>query len=529
MHEALLLITLLAGIVAAAIPAQIFRIPYPIAFVVVGLLLAFIPGLPRTPMDPQVLFLIVLPPLLFSGGWGTDWQAFKRDFGAIWTLAVGLVIFTTVVVAVVAHHFGGLDWATAFVLGAIVSPPDAVAAEAIFERMAVSRRIVTIVTGEGLVNDGTALVLYRFALAAVLAGTFSFAHATVAFVFNVIGGVLWGLFVGWVVQHALKLVYRVGFDDVAVVNVVGILAPYCAYLPADAMGVSGVLAAVTAGVFASQRSLSIFTPEGRVVAGSLWTVMVLLLNGFVFLEIGLQLPQIVGSISHIGDYALLGAIVSVIVIAVRIAWVFPIARLRRLNPRVAKRDPLPTWQQLLVLGWSGMRGIVSLAAALALPFTIRNGAAFPARSEIIFVTLCVIVVTLLLHGLTLGPLITWLGLSETDRRQQQEMKIRVRALQEGIRYLHEVEPTMTTPAQIEAMGRLMGEYERRVAHLEGHLDEETAENADEDEREIDRRLETAALDAERKEIARLRHRGEIPDDVYQAIEYDLDLAGLRLH
>lgn len=531
MHVALLLVALLAGIAASAVVAQRLRIPYPIAFVVVGLGLAFIPGLPRTPIDPEMLFLIVLPPLLFSGGWGTDWHEFKRNFGAIWTLAVGLVIFTTVIVAFVAHRFGRLDWASAFVLGAIVSPPDAVAAEAIFERMAVPRRAVAIVTGEGLVNDGTALVLYRFALAAAFVGTFSLAHASWVFVLNVIGGVLWGLLVGWVMQAILRVLYRFGFEDAAVTNVIGLLAPYIAYLPADALGVSGVLAAVTAGIYASQRSLSIFTVEGRIVAGSLWSVVLLMLNGFVFLEIGLQLPQIVQPLlPKIGSYALLAVVVSALVIIVRIAWVFSVARLRRLIPGVAKRDPMPNWQSLFVIGWSGMRGIVSLAAALALPFYTKHGTPFAGRSEIVFVTLCVIVVTLLLHGLTLGPLIRAFGISETSGRQAQEMAIRIRALQEGMRYLKSIEPTLQTPGEIEAAGRLLGEYDRRIEHLQGHIDDGGTESHDEEaEREADRHLEIATLDAERREIARLRRSGEIPDDIYQAIEYDLDLAGLRLH
>jgi monovalent cation/hydrogen antiporter len=531
MHLALLLIALLAGVAAAAVIAQRLRIPYPIGFVVVGLALAFIPGLPRTPMDPELLFLVVLPPLLFAGGWNTDWFEFKRNFGAIWTLAVGLVIFTTLIVAVIAHALGGLDWASAFVLGAIVSPPDAVAAEAIFERMTVPRRIVAILSGEGLVNDGTALVLYRFALAAAVTGSFSLAHASWSFVLNVIGGVLWGLLVGVVFNAVSRAIHRFGVDDAAVANVIGLLAPYVAYLPADALGVSGVLAAVSAGVYASQRSLTIFTIEGRVVAGSLWSVVILLLNGFVFLEIGLQLPQIVQSLTpELGEYAALAAIVSVAVIVVRFAWIFPVSRLRRLIPGVTKYDPMPSWKQLVVTSWSGMRGIVSLAAALALPFFDSHGQPFAGRSEIVFVTLCVIVVTLLLHGLTLGPLIQRLGIGETSARGTQEMEIRIRALQEGARYLKSVEPTLNAPAEIEALGRLLGEYERRIEHLQGHLDEGAAEHDEEEaEREADRRLEIAALDAERSEISRLRRRGEIPDDVYQTIEYDLDLAGLRLH
>jgi CPA1 family monovalent cation:H+ antiporter len=335
--------------------------------------------------------------------------------------------------------------------------------------------------------------------------------------------------VGVVLEFLVTLLTRFDVDDPGVAIVVSLLAPYAAYLPADALGVSGVLAAVAAGIYSSRRSQAIFTPEQRVIAGSVWSVMLLLLNGIVFLQIGLILPRIVRSLgSSIGTYLWLAAIVSAAVIVVRFLWIYPVARLRRLIPGVAKRDPLPSWQQLLVVEWSGMRGIVSLAAALALPFRNAAGAPLGGRSEIIFITLCVIVVTLLLHGLTLGPLIEWLGISETSTRRTQEMTIRVQALQEGLDYLRSIESTLTTPGESEALGRLLSEYQRRIEHLQGHLEDHEGRQEAEDDREADRRLELAALDAERREIARLRSRGAIPDDVYQSIEYDLDLAGLRL-
>lgn len=530
MNQALLLVALFGGVIVSAIVARRLRIPYPIAFVAIGLVFALVPGMPARELNPQLLFLVVLPPLLFAGGWTTDWYEFKRNFGAISTLAVGLVLFTTVVVAVLAHQLAGFDWATAFVLGAIVSPPDAVAAEAIFERMAVPRRIVAIVTGEGLVNDGTALVIYRFAVAAAVSGVFSLAHASIAFILNVALGIVFGLLVGAIIESVMRLLARFDVEDSAVANVVILLAPYAAYLPADALGVSGVLSAVTAGIYISRRSQAIFTPEGRVIGSAVWSVMLLLLNGVVFLQIGLILPRIVRSLSSsIGTYLWLAAAVSIAVIVVRFAWVYPVGRLRRMIPGVAKRDPMPSWQSVLVLDWSGMRGIVSLAAALALPFRNASGAPLAGRSEIIFITLVVIVVTLLLHGLTLGPLITWLGIGETSTRQTQERTIRVQALQEGVHYLRSIEPSLKTPGESEALGRLLGEYQRRIEHLQGHLDDENAEREAEDEREADRRLELAALDAERREIARLRRKGEIPDDIYQSIEYDLDLAGLPLH
>jgi monovalent cation/hydrogen antiporter len=528
--SALLLVALFGGVIVSSIVAQKLRVPYPIAFVVIGLAVAFIPGVPAPSVNPTLIFDVVLPPLLFAGGWTTDWFEFKRNIQSITLLAVGLVLVTTVVVAVLAHELAGFDWATAFVLGAIVSPPDAVAAEAIFERMAVPRRIAAILTGEGLVNDGTALVLYRFAVVAAVTGAFSLLNASVAFFYNVVAGIACGILVGVIIELVTHILARANVEDAGVANVVGLLAPYAAYLPADAIGASGVLSAVAAGIYVSRRSEMVFTPEGRVIANGVWRVMLLLLNAAVFLLIGLELPSLVRSLPQtIGHYVWLALVVSVAVIVVRIAYVYPAAHLRRLIPGVAKRDPLPPWQALFVISWSGMRGIVSLAAALALPFVNAAGAPLADRSPIIFITLCVIVVTLLLHGVTLAPLIARLGVSETDARQGQQIALRVQALEEGMRYLRSIEETLQTPGEMEAAGRLLGEYQRRIAHLQGHLTDEEAAGDARDERESDRRLELAALDAERREITRLRRRGEIPDDIYQEIEYDLDLAGLRLH
>ncbi len=528
MKLALILVALLAAIVAAAVAARRLRVPDPIAFVIVGLGLAFVPGLPGLQIDPQLLFLIVLPPLLFSGGWSTDWNEFKRNSGAISTLAIGLVIFTTFVVAVLAHALAGFDWAAAFILGAIVSPPDAVAAEAIFERMAVPRRLVAIITGEGLVNDGTALVLYRFALAAGVTGTFSLAHASLAFVYNVVAGVACGLVIGATVEVVQRSFARFNLDDPTISNVLYLLAPYAAYLPADAIGASGILSAVTAGIYSSRRSQAL-SAQGRVIATGLWSVILLLLNGFVFLLIGFELPAVVRSLPSLAQYSEIAAAISLAVIGVRLAWMYPVAWLRRRIPGVLEHDPMPSARSLFVLGWSGMRGIVSLAAALALPFTDAHGAPLSGRSEIIFITLFVIVVTLMLHGLTLGPFIQMMGISETHLRHQQETAVRIKALQEGIRYLRSIEESMRTPAELETAGRLLGEYERRIAHLQGHLDSQEEEEEVREESEADQRLQREMLDAERREIARLRRAGEIPDDAYHAIEYDLDLAALRLH
>lgn len=529
MSAALLLVVLLCATLAAAILAKRVNVPYPIAFVIGGILLAFVPNMPEPRIDPQLIFLLVLPPLLHAGGWSTDLDAFRKNLRPISLLAIGLVVFSTIVTAVIAHALIGLDWAMAFVLGAIVAPPDAVAAEATFERMSVPRRVVTVLTGEGLVNDATALVLYRFALIAAVSGTFSLAKALVTFPIVAIGGVFVGLVAGFLVELVLRLLAFERLEDATISNVVVLIAPYASYLPADAIGVSGVLAVVTTGIYLNRRAARFLTSEGRVVGIAVWDMLIFLLNALVFMLIGLELPHITSSLGNsFTRFTLDGLWISLAVIIVRIIWVFPTVWLPRLLfKRIRINDPMPPWRWIAVIAWSGMRGIVSLAAALAIPYRDAAGNPLSGRAEIIYVTLCVIVVTLLFQGFSLGPIIRWLGVSETSNRQLAESKLRVRALEAAVAKWHDLEPTFQTAAEMEAAGRLLDEYETRIEHLKGHINEDPGE----EERlanETDHRLQRELLQAERNEIARLRVSGEIPDDVFRSIAYDLDLAQLRL-
>ncbi|MBV8639025.1 MAG: Na+/H+ antiporter [Candidatus Eremiobacteraeota bacterium] len=530
MNSALLLVVLLCATVAAAILAKRINVPYPIAFVIGGILLAFVPHLPVPRIDPNLIFLLVLPPLLHAGGWSTDLQELKRNIRPVALLAIGLVLFSTVVTAFIAHALIGLDWAMAYVLGAIVSPPDAVAAEATFERMAVPRRIVAVLTGEGLLNDATALLLYRYAVIAAVAGSFSLVTALLSFPLVTIGGVLIGLLAGFVIESVLRLLMRGNLEDPTIGNVIVLIAPYASYLPADALGASGVLAVVTTGIYLNQRANRFMSSEGRVVGLAVWNMMIFLLNALVFLLIGLELPLIVSSLgSSFTRFVIDAVIISVAVILIRIVWVFPSAWLPRLLiKRVRDRDPLPSWRVIGVIAWSGMRGIVSLAAALALPYTDAAHHPLSGRAEIIFITLCVIVVTLVFQGLSLGPIISWLGVGETAHPQRHETQLRIRALEAGVQRLRDLEDTFHTAAEWEVAGRVLSEYETRIEHLRGHLKEEDAEHDERFANEADHRLQQEALEAERHEIARLRMSGEIPDDIFRSIAYDLDLAELRL-
>jgi Na+/H+ antiporter len=520
-----LLLGLLAVTIALGAIAKRYELPYPIVFVVGGAALALVPGIPTIELRPDLVFLIILPPLLYAGGWTTDWREFKRNAQPIAFLAIGLVIFTTVVVAVAAHALTPeLGWASAFVLGAIVSPPDAVAAEAVFERINVPRRIVAILSGESLVNDATALVIYRFAVVAALTGAFSLLNATLAFFGVAVGGIAIGLAIGFVIVGFGKFLDKHRIADALLDNLALLLAPYAAYLSADALGVSGVLSAVTAGIYVSRKSSAIYSPATRLTGYAIWQVLTFLLNALVFLLIGLELRAIVLAPSFEWRYLWVGIAISVIAIVVRVAWVFPATYLPRLLLRhVHRRDPAPRWQWVTIVAWTGMRGIVSLAAALALPD--RGGHQFPGRNEIVFVTFCVIFATLVFQGLTLVPLVRALGLDSAEALDRREREVRIAALRAGLERLHELEADFDSVEEWEVEGRLLSEYEYRVQHLLGDARTGRAEAS---QSRIDHRLQTEALRAERRAIMQMRTAGDIPDEIFRKVEYDLDLADSRL-
>ncbi|HTU83647.1 MAG TPA: Na+/H+ antiporter [Candidatus Acidoferrales bacterium] len=529
MSDALLLITFLSVVAILTVLAKRARIPYPIAFVFGGVALAFSRHLPHPHFDPEIVLLLVLPPLLYSAAWSTDWVQLKRSWRMVSLLAVGLVIFTTVVVAAFLHAaMPGFSWALAFTLGAIVSPPDAVAAEAVFERLAIPRRIAAIITGECLLNDATALVTYRFALAALVSGAFSLARAGIDFIVVSVGGVLVGVAIALAIEGILRYVSRHDLDDATLASVVLLIAPFAAYVPAEAVHVSGVLGAVSAGLVLSRRSALFIDSETRVIGSSVWRLLTFVLNGLAFLLIGLQLPVIVAElVPRVGIDALFGLALSVLVIAVRFAWVFPATYLPRMfDRRLRESEPAPTWQGVTVVSWAGMRGIVSLAAALALPYTLGDEP-FPQRSIAIFLTFSVIFVTLVGQGLTLGPLVEWLGVAETSKNQQAETRVRIRALEAAIARLRELqEDEATGTAKAEAASRVMEEYEHRIGVLHGRANPEVSD----EDREIlaDRTVAREALAAERRAIVHMRSSGELPDAVFRSIEYDLDLAALQL-
>ena len=516
---------LLLGVAVLALVARKLTIPYPILFVIGGLLLSLIPKLPKVRLDPELVFLFVLPPLLFPAALFTSWRDFRANLRPISLLAIGLVLFTTVAVAYLAHYFMGLPLAAGFVLGAIISPPDAIAATAIADRLKVPRRIVTILEGESLVNDATALVAYRFAVVAVVTGSFSLARASGQFFIVGLGGILVGLAVGWLAEQFHKRV-----DDAPIEITVSLLTPFVAYLAAERLGVSGVLAVVTAGLYLGWRLPELLTFKTRLQGGPVWEMVEFLLNGFVFILIGLQLPEVLralsGNASSIPRLLWNALLISLAVIFIRILWVFPATYLPRLIfKKLCKHDPYPRWQHVTVVAWTGMRGVVSLAAALALPLTIQGDLPFPGRDLILFLTFIVILVTLVVQGLSLPPLIRWLGVKGDNSVEKEEREARLKANQAALARLKEI--AEHDPAKADVLERLRIEYEDHIRQLEGAEPESAGTPLRLFSSEYER-LSHAALQVERRTIIKLRNQDVISDEVLRRIQRDVDLAEARL-
>ena len=405
--------------------ARRLRIAYPILLVLGGLSLALIPAsiLPPIEIEPDVVFLLFLPPILFFAGYLTPYRDFKANGRPILLLAIGLVLFTASAVAVVMNAaIPGEDLAVWFVLGAIVSPPDAIAATAVFRNLGAPRRIITILEGESLLNDATALVLYRTAIAVTAGTVFMLQNTVLAFVAVAIGGILLGLAVGWFGAFLFAKM-----DDPPVEVAISLVLPFAAYLPAEHMGVSGVLASVTAGLYLGRRAPRVLSSETRVLGTAAWQIVIFSLEGFAFILIGLTLPGVIEAISDRQPAELFGLalLVAATVVVARIVWVYPATYLPRLIPSIRENDPAPPWKVPFVIAWSGMRGAVSLAAALALPLD------FPERDLILFLTFVVILVTLVGQGLTLPLVLRWAGIVDVDGTDEEEELLARRAATEA--------------------------------------------------------------------------------------------------
>jgi CPA1 family monovalent cation:H+ antiporter len=413
-YEVILL--LLASAVGLTALASRIRIPYPIVLTLGGAVMSAIKGLPAIGLDPQLVFTIFLPPLLFGGAYRTEWPSFRARFRAISTLAIGLVLATTAAVAALAHFYFGMSWATGFVLGAIVSPPDAVAAVAITQRLGVPKAIITILDGESLVNDASGLTAYRLAIAAVMTGVFSLKYAVFEFIYVVLTGILLGLAAGFIGVGLFRYLARMTRDDRTTLIAVTLLIPYAIYLPTERLHSSGVLATVTAGIFIGHHASSLFQKDQAEYGLAVWEAVEYFLNVLVFILIGLAIPRAVSGLSGYSPstLALYAIALAATMIIVRMLWMYPGAYLPFLIPRIRRREYHPPLRGVTLIGWTGMRGVVSLAAALALPMTTSQGEHFPDRSLIIFLTATAIFSTLVVQGLTLPWVIRLLGVNKLN-------------------------------------------------------------------------------------------------------------------
>jgi monovalent cation/hydrogen antiporter len=521
-HDSLVLVAILLAVAFLLVSAQFVRVPYPILLVIGGLGLSFVPGIPQIELPPDLVLVAVLPPLLYGAAFFTSLRDLRENAGAISLLAVGLVLTTMVAVAAVAHSMiPGLSWPVAFVLGAVVSPTDPTAATSIAERVGLPRRIVALVEGESLVNDGTALVAYKFAVAAVLSGAFSLLDASGTFVLNAVGGTALGLLVGFLIR-----MLRRRLDDPPVEITISLLSGYFAFLPAQALGVSGVLAAVTVGVYMGWHTPELTSVQTRLQGIAVWEIVFFILNALLFALIGLQLPVILDELNGYSTATLIGyaAVVTAAVVVARFLWVVP-GTLATAHVRRNKRPIQNPWKASIIISWSGMRGAVSLAAALALPLTTDAGDRFPNRALVIFLTFGAILGTLVVQGLTLPGLVRLLRLEEEGRAEKEESKARLYAAEAALVRLEELADEEWV--REDTLERLRGLFGFRRDRFRSRFDPDS-DGAVEDRSAAFQRLMHELLAAEREAVFELRRRRRIDDDVMRRVVRDLDLEEARL-
>jgi Na+/H+ antiporter len=512
------LLLLLAIIVAVAVIAQRIRIAPSILLVMAGIALALVPGLPAIELAPEFVLLVILPPLIYSAGVAMSWREFRFNLRPIAFLAFGAVIFTTCAVAVALHYLLGWPWAVAFVLGAIVAPPDVVAPLAIARRLGLPRRIVVVLEGEGLANDATALILYRFAVATVSTGMFSLPKAASTFALIIVGEILWGIAVGW-----LSLRLRQWAHNPRVEITLSLMTPYVAYWAPEHLGGSGVLATVAAGLYVSWNGPLLISSSTRLQGIFFWDLIIYVIEGFVFLLTGLQVRTLLDRVHAftLRDLIIATLVTTAIVIAARFVWMFPATYIPRwISPSLRKRDPAPPWQAPFALAFTGVRGVVSLAAALAIPFSTATGAPFPERDLILFITFGVIIITLVGQGLMLPSVIRWLGLTneanaERRREHQAELDARSEAMDAALRHLERLAGERKLDRKTIEL--LKARHEQRMRLLPRDLDDglEFAR--------MNNDIRMELIEIEREFVHQLLRDGKLTDESRRRIERELDL------
>jgi CPA1 family monovalent cation:H+ antiporter len=514
--EVILLLVLVLVVVAVA--AQRLKLPPSILLVIAGIALALVPRMPPIELAPELVLLVMLPPLIYSAGVSMSWREFRFNLRPIILLAFGCVVFTTCAVASAVHYLLGWQWGVAFVLGAIVAPPDVVAPLAIARRLGLPRRLLVVLEGEGLANDATALILYRFAVIAISTGSFSLSKAGGTFGIIVLAEIFYGMAAGW-----LSLRLRHWAHNPRVEITLSLMTPYLAYGIPEALGGSGVLATVACGLYVSWNGPRLISASTRLQGIFFWDLIIYLIEGFVFLITGLQARTLIEKAHDfpVRELILVTAITAAIAIIARFVWIYPATYLPRwLIPRLAKRDPSPPWQQVFILGFTGVRGVVSLAAALAIPLTVEGGAPFPQRDLILFATFGVIIITLVGQGLTLPAVIRWLGIghhgkAEHRKEQEAELAARNETLQHSRQHLQKMADERKLSAETVAF--LSARHDHRERLIPSDLDDGL--HAIHESNNV--RLEL--IKVERDFLYQLFRNGKLTDESRRRLERDLDL------
>ena len=517
-HEEIVIGLLVAIVLLTSLSVRL-QIAYPIILIIGGLALGFIPGLPRVQLDPDLVFLVFLPPLLYWEAVTAPYREYRRNLRPILLLAVGLVLATIAAVATISHVLIGFAWPVAIVLGSVVAPTDEVAVLAIADRLGLPRRTIAILEGESLLNDVSSLVIYGAATAVLTTGTFSAPSAVRDLLLAPLGGAAIGVAAGWFVIQ----VRRVLAPPAVVASTISLLSGFLAYLPAEALHLSGILASVAMGLFVGRRTA--FIESGtRLQAEEMWEVLTSVINSVLFILVGLQLPVILEALTMpLGELLREAALICLTVVVLRIMWIFAAAYVpRAVSRKLRTRDPAPPWQHVAVLSWSGLRGAVSLAAALALPTTLRLGAPFPERGPIIFLTFSVIVVTLVLQGLTLPSLISFLKVHEDDEESREEDHARLLIARAALRRLSSLGERDGIPSH------LIEDLRHHLQHSIDGYAEATLPGPRASDTDASERMWRLMLAAERNELFRLREIGVIDNDVMRRILRDIDLKEVSL-
>jgi CPA1 family monovalent cation:H+ antiporter len=522
-----LITILLLGVIVLAIISNKYKFPFPIVLVLSGIAISLIPGLPPISLQPDIVFLIFLPPLLYDASWNTNWYNFKVYKRPILLVAFGLVFFTTFIVGVVAHTLiPGISWPAGFVLGAIISPTDSVAAISMTKGLPLAKRITSILEGESLVNDASGLIAYKYAIAAVMAGNFVFWQAELNFLWVIAGGVGIGLGIGYL---AFLMSKGRNFDSIILTSI-SLIVPFTSYLLANFLEVSGVLAVVTTGLFLSYHSQSIITHQARITRYAVWDVIVFILNGLIFILIGLQLKTIMAGITSYstGELIFYGILISAVVIITRFIYVVPTALLPRYLSKKIRKEPFDK-RYMFIIGWTGIRGVISLAAALSIPILLPDGTAFPARNLIIYLTFCVILATLLFLGLPLPWIIRKLKI-QTHSIVAEEYEVRSTILNATIDHLDQ----NIEKVREEFREKIKRKYDYKLQRIQktdlppGYFGNVKPTMTPENVFNQYSQLEVNIINVERRLLQDMYRKGKVSEEIVRKIERELDLEESRL-